>query len=47
MVCYLSKKEKFVVAKQQKKIDEKFEETGATINTGDKVKIKKAGRWGL
>ena len=33
-------KEKFTVAKQQKKIDEKFEETGKEINTGDRVKMK-------
>jgi DNA mismatch repair protein MutS2 len=40
-------KEKFVVAKQQKKVDEKFEETGKDINTGDKVKMKKSRQVGV
>ncbi len=40
-------KEKFVVARQQKKIDEKFEETGENISKGDKVKMKKSRQVGI
>ena len=40
-------KEKFTVIRQQKKIDEKFEETGKDINTGDKVKMKNSRQVGL
>ena len=40
-------KEKFVVAKQQKKMDEKFEETGKDISEGDKVKMKKSRQVGI
>ena len=40
-------KEKFTVAKQQKKIDEKFEETGKDINTGDKAKMKNSRQIGV
>jgi DNA mismatch repair protein MutS2 len=43
----LKQKEKFTVAKQQKKIDEKFEETGKDINAGDKVKMKKNRQVGV
>ncbi|MEO6330710.1 MAG: MutS2/Smr-associated SH3 domain-containing protein [Ginsengibacter sp.] len=42
-----NQKEKFTVVKQQKKIDEKFEETGKDINTGDKVKMKKSRQVGI
>ena len=35
------------MAKQQKKIDEKFEETGKDINTGDKVKMKNSRQIGI
>ena len=40
-------KEKFVVEKQQKKIDEKFEEIGEDIKTGDKVKMKNNRQVGI
>src|SRR6185503_14637247 len=40
-------KEKFTVAKQQKKIDEKFEETGKDINMGDKAKMKNSRQIGI
>ena len=40
-------KEKFIVAKQQKKIDEKFEETGKDISAGDKVKMKNSRQIGV
>lgn len=40
-------KEKFVVTKQQKKIDEKFEETDKNIMPGDKVKMKKNRQVGI
>ena len=39
-------KEKFTAAKQQKRIDEKFEETGKDISTGDKVKMKSSRQVG-
>lgn len=39
-------KEKFVVARQQKKIDEKYEETGKEIAAGDKVRMKKSRQVG-
>ncbi|MEP6595388.1 MAG: MutS2/Smr-associated SH3 domain-containing protein, partial [Ginsengibacter sp.] len=39
-------KERFIVAKHQKKIDEKFEETGKDISTGDKVKMKNSRQVG-
>jgi len=40
-------KEKFTVAKQQKKIDEKFEETGKEVSAGDKVKMKNNRQIGI
>ena len=40
-------KEKFTIAKQQKKADEKFEETGKEISTGDKVKMKSGRQVGV
>ncbi len=40
-------KEKFTAAKQQKKLDEKFEETGKDINEGDKVKMKRSRQVGI
>jgi DNA mismatch repair protein MutS2 len=40
-------KEKFTATKQQKKIDEKFEETGKAVNRGDKVKMKSSRQVGV
>jgi len=36
-----NQKEKIVAEKQQKKLNDKFEETGAEVKPGDKVKMKK------
>jgi DNA mismatch repair protein MutS2 len=42
-----SQKDKFISGKQQKKINDKFEEVGGTVNIGDKVKMKQNRQVGI
>ena len=42
-----NQKEKFKTEKQQKKLDEKFEEIGGDIRIGDKVKMKQNRQVGI
>ena len=47
MLCLFNQKEKFTVEKQQKKINEKFEEIGGDIVIGAKVKMKQNRQVGI